>query len=82
MRPPYCGICDKELDLNSKDCGLVYFKKRPSDIEWDNKIKEKNMIGHPPYADWFCEKHCKTALQYKHLTIGKAKEKIRLHFQE
>lgn len=39
MRPPVCRICGK--DLPEDEGGLVYFKQRPSDIEWDKKIKNQ-----------------------------------------
>ncbi|MHA1752266.1 MAG: hypothetical protein ACTSXT_14560, partial [Candidatus Helarchaeota archaeon] len=66
MRPPICAICDKKLDKN--DGGLIYFKKRPSDIEWDKKMEEKGMVGHPPYAEWFCKKHYQIAKKLQNLT--------------
>ena len=52
MRPPECYLCGKE-----ENCDLVYFKKRPSDIEWEKRMKEEGMVGHPPYAEWFCDLH-------------------------
>jgi hypothetical protein len=55
MRPPICAICDKDLD--GGEGGLVYFAKRPSDIEWDEKMKRLGRVGHPPYAEWFCDRH-------------------------
>jgi len=71
MRPPICRICDKELaDIN--DGGLIYFKKRPSDIEWEKRMKEIGGVGHPPNAEWFCKKHYGKANELKHLTISKA----------
>jgi hypothetical protein len=71
MRPPICRICDKKLeDMN--DCGLIYFKKRSSDIEWERGMVEIGGVGHPPYAEWFCKKHYDKAYKLKHLTIDKA----------
>jgi len=71
MRPPICCICDKRL-ADVDDGGLIYFKKRPSDIEWIKKMEEKGMVGHPPYAEWFCNEHHQKALELKHLTIEEA----------
>ena len=50
MRPPICAICDKKM-LDTEDGGLIYFKKRPSDIEWEKRMEQNGMVGHPPYAE-------------------------------
>ena len=70
MKPPVCCICDKELDPD--EGGLIYFKKRPSDKKWDKKMEEEGMVGHPPYAEWFCGDHYKKASKLKNLRIEKA----------
>ncbi|NVM28305.1 MAG: hypothetical protein HWN65_05645 [Candidatus Helarchaeota archaeon] len=70
MKPPICCLCDKELEEN--EGGLVYFKKSPSDLEWDNKMKQPGMTGHPPYADWFCDVHLGKAKKLTNLTIQEA----------
>jgi len=72
MRPPICRICDKNLETD--EGGLIYFKKRPSDIEWDVRIEKIGGVGHPPYADWFCNKHYNEAYELKHFPIDKAME--------
>jgi len=71
MKPPICCICDKKLDYPDEG-GLVYFKKRPSDHEWDKNMEEEGMIGHPPYAEWFCEVHYKKAVKLKEFSIDQA----------
>jgi hypothetical protein len=76
MRPPICGICDKELD-EKDDGGLIYFKKRPSDIKWEKKMEKIGGVGHPPYAEWFCKKHYEIASEWKHLFIDEALKLIR-----
>jgi len=53
MRPPICYICGKKLDYPN-DGGLVYFKKRASDREWEERMEREEMVGHPPFAEWFC----------------------------
>ncbi|MFX0004689.1 MAG: hypothetical protein ACFE9C_06300 [Candidatus Hodarchaeota archaeon] len=70
MKPPICRICDKEL-AEMDDGGLIYFKKRPSDIEWEERMEKIGGVGHPPYAEWFCKKHYDKANELKHLTIDK-----------
>lgn len=70
MRPPICRICDKKL-ADKDDGGLIYFKKRPSDIEWEKRLEEIGGVGHPPFAEWFCKKHYNEANELKHLTIDK-----------
>jgi len=68
MKPPICYICDKEL-VDLDEGGLIYFRKRLSDIEWEKKMKEIGGVGHPPYAEWFCKKHYEKANGLSHLTI-------------
>lgn len=76
MRPPICGICDKML-ISKDDGGLIYFNKRPSDIEWEERMEEIGGIGHPPYAEWFCKKHFEKANNLKHLPINEALKNLR-----
>lgn len=75
MKPPICRICGKRFDIGEGD--LVYFEKRDSDIAWIKRMEETGAVGHPPYADWFCENHIKRARLLKHLTIDKAMEQMR-----
>ena len=77
MRPPICCICDKRLD-SPNEGGLIYFKKRASDREWEEMMEKKNMVGHPPFAEWFCEAHHKRALELKDLTIDIAMNKLQI----
>jgi len=77
MRPPICCICDKRLD-SLNDGGLIYFKKRVSDRQWEVRMEKEGMVGHPPFADWFCEEHYKRALELKELTIDKAMKQLKL----
>ena len=76
MRPPICAICDKKM-LDTEEGGLIYFKKRPSDIEWERKMAQKGMVGHPPYAEWFCKDHYDKAHELEHLTIDVAFKKLK-----
>ncbi|MFX0137950.1 MAG: hypothetical protein ACFFDN_30190 [Candidatus Hodarchaeota archaeon] len=76
MKPPICEICDKKMG-EFDDCGLVYFKKRPSDLEWDKKAEQPGFVGHPPYAAWFCKEHYEQAIKLEHLTISEALQKIK-----
>ena len=76
MRPPICVICNKEM-LEMKDVELVYFKKRPSDVDWDKMMKEKGWVGHPPYVEWFCAEHLKKARDLEHLPIDEALKILR-----
>ncbi|MHA1473213.1 MAG: hypothetical protein ACTSQW_08965 [Promethearchaeota archaeon] len=71
MKPPVCCICDKKLDFPDEG-GLIYFKKRYSDKIWDKKMEENDMVGHPPYAEWFCKDHFEKANKLKDLPIDKA----------
>ncbi len=77
MKPPVCCICDKRLDYPDEG-GLIYFKKRVSDREWEERMEREGMVGHPPFAEWFCGKHHKRALELKGLTIDKAMKQLQL----
>ena len=77
MRPPICDICDNDFDFSVDNCGLIYFKKRQSDIEWDKKMEEGDMAGHPPYARWFCPEHYKKAKELEKLTVDKAMAQLK-----
>ena len=77
MRPPICCICDKSLD-SSNDGGLIYFKKRASDREWEERMEREGMVGHPPFAEWFCKKHYKKAFEMKDLPIDEAMKQLQL----
>jgi len=76
MKPPICCICAKDF-RSSDEGGLVYFKKRPSDEEWDNMMVEKDWVGHPPYAEWFCREHFEKAKALENLTIDNALKKLK-----
>lgn len=54
------------------DGGLIYFKKRKSDIKWDKNLEREGLTGHPPYAEWFCKKHYPRAKELENLTIDEA----------
>jgi hypothetical protein len=66
MKPPICEICDKRI-MDMDKGGLVYFQKTKPDEEWDRKVEEEGMIGHPPYAEWFCEEHYYLATKFSAL---------------
>ena len=80
MKPPICYICDKDF-RDSEEGGLVYFKKRSSDHEWDKKMETPGMTGHPPYAEWFCGEHYVEAKKLKNLTIDEAMKILRTLFK-
>ena len=75
MRPPICAICNKRMEMD--EGGLVYFKKRDSDIAWERRMEATNGIGHPPYAEWFCDKHYDKARELSGLTKDKAMQELR-----
>ena len=76
MRPPECAICGKDFDINDK-AGLINFKKRFSDQAWVRKMMRTDSVGHPPYAEWFCEEHYPRAKELEGKTIDKAMEILR-----
>ena len=78
MRPPICGLCNKRM---GDEGGLVYFKKRESDIAWEERMEKIGGVGHPPYAEWFCEEHYDAARDLSELTIDKAMGQLREKFK-
>lgn len=80
MRPPICDICHDDFDLSEEDCGLIYFKKSESDHAWDKKMEEPGMVGHPPYARWFCRGHYRKAKEMVNLTAPEAMKLLRDHY--
>ena len=45
-------------------------------------MKVEGLTGHPPYADWFCDKHYAAAKELSHLTIPEAIEILKEKFTE
>ncbi|MGQ9723424.1 MAG: hypothetical protein ACUVXA_19130 [Candidatus Jordarchaeum sp.] len=80
MKPPICYICDKDF-RDSEEGGLVYFKKRAKDHEWDKKMEKLGMTDQPPYAGWFCGEHYEEAKKLKNLTIDEAMKILRTLFK-
>jgi len=76
MRPPICEICDQDFDPDSKS-GLLYFKESQEGREFDRRVSEEGITGHPPDAGWFCEEHYHEAVKLTHLTIREALKIIR-----
>jgi hypothetical protein len=80
MKPPICIICHKYIE-NMENSGLIYFKKRHSDIEWDKRMKREGKVGHPPYARWFCEQHYSKAEELKDYPVDKAMDILNSEFK-
>jgi len=81
MKPPICAICDKEF-IDSDEAELVYFEKRRGDKKWLQIMREESMTGHPPFADWFCDKHYEAAKELKKMTITEAMEILNEKFKK
>ena len=67
MKPPICIICNRRFNPQEEG-GIIYFKKRESDKEWD----EREIVEHPPYAEWFCKEHIIQAENLSGLIIDEA----------
>lgn len=76
MRPPICEICNRDFNPD-KEGGLLYFKETQEGRDFDRRVKEEGIVGHPPDAGWFCGKHYNKAEKLLHLTIREAMNKIR-----
>ena len=75
MKPPICSVCDKRF--GDDEGGVIYFKKRKEDHDWDKKMEENDLVGHPPYARWFCGDHYGKALENSGLPVDEAMKLIR-----
>ena len=71
MKPPECHICGRE-----DECEIISFKKQPSDIDWERRMKEIGGVGHPPWQEWFCIDHAGIAKDFSHLPRPTAMKKI------
>lgn len=80
MKPPICAICDKKF-APGEGGGIIYFKKTDQDIAWEKKVEAKGMVGHPPYAEWFCAEHYAAAKELEYLTIAEAMARLREKFK-
>jgi hypothetical protein len=76
MRPPICEVCDQDFPFDVEG-GLLYFKETPEGREFDRRVREEAVTGHPPDAGWFCGKHYIQAKKLTHLTLSEAIQKIK-----
>lgn len=75
MKPPVCAICGKRGSPYD-EIKLVSFALREGDKKFAKKLEDPGFVGHPPWKDWFCEKHFKEAQKLSDLTIDKALKKL------
>lgn len=69
MRPPICDICNRDFNPD-KEGGLLDFKETEEGREFDRRVDEEGIVGHPPDSGWFCGEHCSAAEKLVHLTYG------------
>lgn len=74
MMPPECCICDK--DFPPQEGGLIYFEEDEHDKVFNKRFEDKEIVGHPSNAFWFCEKHYPIAKNFMHLTKKEAFKEI------
>ena len=77
MKPPECTICNKRFFEGG---GLVYFSETPEDKKFNERLRLKSMVGHPPNAFWFCEEHIAYAKKLADLNKIQALELLRKKF--
>lgn len=76
MRPPECDICGKRFGPDEGD--LIYFARDEAAENWHQRAEaEPGFVGHPPEAEWFCNKHLAIAKKYAHLPRKAAYVEIR-----
>ena len=70
MMPPICCICDE--DFEPSEGGLIYFTEDENDKIANERLSQPGIVGHPPNAFWFCEKHYPAAKELSNLTKKEA----------
>lgn len=76
MRPPCCGLCGRDMDEHDQG-GLVSFALRPEDEAWKARAEAEQLVGHPPWMEWFCGEHLAAARALAHLTRPQAMARLR-----
>lgn len=76
MRPPICAICDADFIEVPETGDGIYFALSDIDEQYNKKLEPTGIVGHPAGFEWFCNKHLKIAVKYKHLTLAEALECI------
>ncbi|TXT59144.1 MAG: hypothetical protein BAJALOKI3v1_1120009 [Promethearchaeota archaeon] len=76
MRPPICAICGKRGSGLDDEIKLVSFAMRKGDKKFAKKLEDPGFVGHPPWKEWFCEKHYEEAQKLSDLTIDKAMKEL------
>ena len=77
MKPPECTICNKRFFDGG---GLVYFSETSEDKKQNERLRQKDIVGHPPNAFWFCKDHIISARKLSDLTKTEALEILRKEF--
>lgn len=73
MRPPICAICQTDFREDMEGGGLVSFRLSEEDRVFNEKIKARQMVGHPKGQHWFCSRHIDRARALQHLSWEEAR---------
>ncbi|MTB52989.1 hypothetical protein [Lewinella sp. W8] len=68
MRPPICAVC-RERFAPGKESGLLTFALTDEDRAYNERFRERGVVGHPRGKEWFCAKHYARAARQKHRTL-------------
>ena len=77
MRPPQCAICRKTSRNSNRTFKLVYFTLSEEQKLLREERRRTGIVGHPPEAEWFCDKHLKFARKYQDLERAEALRAIK-----
>ena len=80
MKPPICEICYRKFNPDEEG-GLIFFKQTEKGKEFDRRVREEGITGHPPDAAWFCGLHSEEAKKLAHVTIDEAMKSLRKKFE-
>ncbi|MFK8162481.1 MAG: GrpB family protein [Lewinella sp.] len=81
MRPPICTICNQRFSPSAADAGLIYFAESDSDKAFNERFKQRRLVGHKRGQEWFCATHYADALANKHLTAAAYKKLVKSRFR-
>ena len=78
MKPPICAFCRKDMRRSHDGkFDLITFQPTEADKEYNQRLKDNRMVGHPGGVAWFCPTHAPAAHKLTHLTLGEALKHMR-----
>ncbi len=77
MLPPICVFCGKDFRDDVSGGQRISFKLTDEDRAFNQRMKDKKMVGPTKGTAWFCSEHAPVALQFSNYTKSEALEMMR-----